>query len=617
MSNTSKAARRVVAMGTGLGLAVSLAACTSTGGAGTRSGGTPPPVVLTMGTEDPQGRLASNQIEEFARQVDALTEGTVRIEPRFRALGDTNVPAWDQEVARLVVAGELDLGMIPARAWDTEGVTTLRALTTPFLLTSDEAVHSVVSDEELVGDLLAGLDDIGITGLTLVPEGIRRLWALDGRSRVLDRLGDGGRIRAPRSETTWAVLEALGAQPTDAETDSTMVAVESQLSLSETLPGRSSLVGDVALFAKVNSLVANAAAYGDLTEDQQAALRTAAAATRDWAIATQDGEQELAQAFCDTGGTIVHEGPAVANRVRATARTVTDALRREAATADLIDRIGEYAEGATPVTLATCSPETGDVTAENVVAEGGDLPDGVYRLELTDDWLEDQGLTPAQIQDNHGVWTFELVDGTWSLDQVAPNLSYAAQNVYQVRGDEMFWLFDGDDFLFHLRWQVDEDGSLRFENVSGQDRYGDFHFKLPWRRVGDATREAPVAEVTAENIRAQGGDLPDGTYRVEFTDGYLERHGLDPENVDGNHGVWTFTLGGGRWAFDQVAPDITDQAEGIYQVEGDHLWWLVHDEPLVIHTTWTVGDDGSLRFQEVGDPAEPDFQFDLPWKRVD
>lgn len=493
MSNTSEAARRAVAVGAGLGLAVSLAACTSTGGTGTRSGGTPPPVVLTMGTEDPQGQPASNQIEEFARQVDVLTDGTVRIEPRFRALGDIDVPAWDQEVARLVVGGELDLGMIPARAWDTEGVATLRALTTPFLLTSDAAVNSVVGDEELVADLLAGLDDIGITGLTLVPDGIRRLWALDGRPGVLDRLTDGGRVRSPRSETTWAVLEALGAQPTDAAIDSAMVAVESQLSLSETVPGRSSLVGDVALFAKVNSLVANAAAYGDLTEDQQAALRAAAAATRDWAIATQAGEQELAQAFCDTGGKIVHEGPASAGRARATVGTVTDALRQDAATADLIDRIGEHAEGAGPVNLATCSPETGEVTTENVVAEGGDLPNGVYRLELTDDWLGDQGLTPAQIQDNHGVWTFELVDGTWSLDQVAPNLEYSAENVYQVRGDELFWLFEGDNFLFQLRWLVDEDGSLRFENVSGQDRYGDFHFKLPWRRVGDATREAPVA----------------------------------------------------------------------------------------------------------------------------
>ena len=493
MGNTSKAARSIVAVGTGLGFAVSLAACTGTSGTATRSGGAPPPVVLTMGTEDPQGRPASNQIEEFARQVEVLTDGAVRIEPTFRALGDTNVPAWDQEVARLVVGGALDLGMIPARAWDTEGVTTLRALTTPFLLTSDEAVRSVVGDEELVGDLLAGLDDVGITGLTLVPEGIRRIWAVDGRPRVLDRLADGGRIRAPRSETTWAVLEALGARPTDAQTDSEMVAVESQLSLSETLPGGSSLVGDVALFAKVNSLVANAAVFDALTEDQQDALRDAAAATRDWAITTQAGDEELARAFCDTGGTIVHEGPAVIDRTRAAATAVTDALRQDATTAGLIDRIGDRADGASPVTLATCSPETGDVTSANVVAEGGDLPDGVYRFELTDERLRDQGLTPAQIQDNHGVWTVELVDGTWSLDQVAPNLEYSAENVYQVRGDEMFWQFEGDNFLFHLRWQVEEDGSLRFEDASGQDRYGDFHFSLPWRRVGDATGEAPAS----------------------------------------------------------------------------------------------------------------------------
>ncbi|QSR31514.1 hypothetical protein CFI00_13575 [Nocardioides sp. S5] len=621
MDNASVTARRAAAVATGVWLAISLTACTSTSGTGTRSGGTPPPVVLTMGTEDPQGRPASNQIEEFARQVAVLTDGTVRIEPRFRVLGGPNVPAWDQEVARMVVGGELDLGMIPARAWDTEGVTTMRALNTPLLLTSDEAVHSVVGDEDLVRDLLTGLDDIGITGLTLVPEGIRRLWSVDGRPGVVDRLAEGGRVRAPRSETTWAVLEALGARPTDAEIDSATVAVESQLSLSETLPGGSSLVGDVALFAKVNSLVANAAAYDDLTEDQQDGLREAAAATRDWAIATQVGDEELARAFCDEGGTIVHEGPAAAGRVRATVGSVTAGLRQDPATAALIDRISDHAEAVTPVTLPTCSPETGDVTVDNVVAEGGALPDGVYRFELTDEWLRDRGLTPGQIQDNHGVWTFELVDGTWSLHQVAPNLEYAASDVYQVRGDELFWRFAGDSFVFHLRWWIDQDGSLRFEDVSGQERYGDFHFMLPWRRVGDATGTGtgtdPVPEVTVENIRAEGGGLPDGTYRAEFTDRYLEDHGLGPEGVEGNHGVWTFTLDAGRWTFDQVAPNITDHAEGIYQVEDDQLWWRLHDEPEVIHMTWAVGDDGSLRFEPAGEVSEPDFQFDLRWQRVD
>jgi hypothetical protein len=64
--------------------------------------------------------------------------------------------------------------MIPARAWDTEGVTSLRALHAPFLVTSDELVAEIV-DGELADELLAGLEDVGVTGLALLPEGLRHL----------------------------------------------------------------------------------------------------------------------------------------------------------------------------------------------------------------------------------------------------------------------------------------------------------------------------------------------------------------------------------------------------------------------------------------------------------
>ena len=37
------------------------------------------------------------------------------------------------------------MGLIPSRAWDTEGVTSLRALNAPFLIDSDELLDEVVS----------------------------------------------------------------------------------------------------------------------------------------------------------------------------------------------------------------------------------------------------------------------------------------------------------------------------------------------------------------------------------------------------------------------------------------------------------------------------------------
>jgi hypothetical protein len=90
--------------------AVALAACG--GEESTKAGGSGGTVVLRLGTADTPGRPGSAQIEEFGRQVEQLSGDKIRIEPVWEAAG----PApddWDQQVARLVVAGELDLGMIP------------------------------------------------------------------------------------------------------------------------------------------------------------------------------------------------------------------------------------------------------------------------------------------------------------------------------------------------------------------------------------------------------------------------------------------------------------------------------------------------------------------------
>ncbi len=588
---------------------LSSAGCSTTSREGTRAGGSPPPLVLTMGTNDPQGRPSADQVEEFARQVDELSDGTIRVEPQWRAGGE-GVTDWDQRVARMVVGGDLDLAMVPARAWDTEGVTSLRALSAPFVVDSDETMNAVVEDERLATDLMLGLEAVGVSGLALVPEGIRRLMTLGGGSHVIQGLVDGGAVRSPRSETTWAFFEELGATPTD-DDSAARLAAESQVSLAGTVAGASGVVGNLALFAKVNTLVIGTELLESLDADQQQVLRDAAAGTRDWAVATNPTEPELAAAYCEGGGTVVHDDDSDSAPVRRAAEAVIDELRADDVTDGLLDRVEEHAQWVAPV-LQPCSAGVGVVTAEEIVADGGDLPDGLYRFELTEDWLSERGLTGEQIEANAGLWTFELGDGSWSLEQVASGAVYTEAGIYQVRDDELFWRFGGDDFVFHLRWSVDEAGDLRFEDASGMERYGDFHFLVPWRRIGDAERT-----VTADSIEPDGGGLPDGTYRFELTDRYLAEHGLTPESVAFNHGVWTIEMEDGHWSLDQVAPDIVDHAEGIYEVRDDQLWFLPHDESDVIHATWRVGDDGSLHFVEVGgDPESPDFQFDLPWRRV-
>src|SRR6476469_11043305 len=86
-------------------------------------------LTLRVGTDDDDGRPAGAQILEFAAQVADRSGGAITIEPTWHAAGE-DIPNWDQAVAGLVTSGDLEMGLIPTRAWDMLGVTSLQALNT-------------------------------------------------------------------------------------------------------------------------------------------------------------------------------------------------------------------------------------------------------------------------------------------------------------------------------------------------------------------------------------------------------------------------------------------------------------------------------------------------------
>jgi len=243
-----------------------------------KAGGSTPPVTLTIGTNDTPDRLSASIIEEFARQVAQRSDGGLVIEPVWR-VGDGQAD-WDQQVARQVVSGELDLGMIPARAWDTEGVSTFQALHAPFLVDSDELMDAVVADP-IAQEMLVGLEDEGVTGLALVPESLRRPFSFgEPVLAPADLAGQG--IRMPTSNVGNATMEAVGARPTDAVgegeqfpdsiADGSIVAAESSYDGAQNLPQRSVGTANVTLFPKVESLVANSEVLAGLTGTQREVL---------------------------------------------------------------------------------------------------------------------------------------------------------------------------------------------------------------------------------------------------------------------------------------------------------------------------------------------------------
>ena len=434
------------------------------------------PVILRLGTEDDTGRPGAEQIQRFAQEVLERSGGSIVIEPVWDANGTIDAD-WDQVVARMVVAGdELEMGMIPTRAWDTEGVQSMRALQTPFLVTSN-ALAAEIATSDLAPEMLAGLSAVGVTGLALVPEAIRYLFAFGEPPMTIDDY-QGMYVRAPTSNATSVMFGALGMIADDftapgkpmesAIDDGLSVAAETQFGLGGTFGRPSTAIGNLPLFPKVNSLVMNSVAYDSLTDDQRAVLRDAAAAMLAASIATMPSTAVDAETYCRNGGAIVHLAERDVLELRRAAQPVIADLRQDPATDSLIDRIEALARGIDAVgsAVAPCERPTADPLGPDAsasTAETAEFPEGVYRKTVTTELLVNKGIDRPTAENHAGTWTFTFRDGQF-LDPGCPDSTYdvvdgriivtlgpVGRDCGSAAGGVLFtagWTLEGDQLLF-------------------------------------------------------------------------------------------------------------------------------------------------------------------------
>ncbi len=322
-------------------------------------------ITLRVGTDDEPGVPGADQIELFAAEVEARSGGTLVIEPMFSALGDVAADDFDQAVARLAIDGELEMAMVPARAWDKLGVDSLRALHAPFLVTSDDVLRAVVVDP-LAEEMLTALETVGVTGLALMPEGLRHVFSF-GEPFLTVADFNGVTVRAPTSATTLAAFEALGASvddfagPTESfdggVADGTIAAAESSYLLAGGLPAVSVTAGNITLFPKVNSLVINTDVFESLSSAQRAVLREAAAAAQATTIADLPSELDAAAEFCAFGGEVVLATDAELAVLIREVQSVYSDLEADPETARAIERIREISATIPPgPAVEACAP---------------------------------------------------------------------------------------------------------------------------------------------------------------------------------------------------------------------------------------------------------------------
>ena len=542
---------------------------------GAKAGGRPGPIAITVADSQPAGKPSNLPLAELKRQVEALSGGAMTVTIRTEAVQDADPPGSDAAVIDRLRSGAFQMAVVPARAWSAAGVTSLAALQAPFLFESDEHVAAVVNDPAIKEDVFSGLDGSGATGLTLFPESLRHLLSF-GEPMLSPADVRGKVIRAISSVETTAIIGALGGTAVDPAGDAykrgvaagTIQGTDSGFILAAAGgdPGaHATATGNVALYAKVITLVANTTFWTSLDDAQRAVIRTASDATRTWAVANQARDAAAAAMFCAGGGTVVLTDAASIAAFRAAEAPVYAALEADPATKRAIAAIRALAPAASSSAVEACEPL---VDASTVVPDGGDLPNGIYRIEYSDAYLRSWGVT--DINNQHGVWTYRILDGRWTIDQVADDITDHVTGIYEVKGRDLYWRWDRDPGqpVEHLTWLAATNGDLSFAPAPGTP--AGWVFGLPLARVGDLAAGTDGDQAVL-----------DGVYRYEVTERYLLDHGIEANQARNESGVHTLTLSHGKFTDAWVNGIADGSCSGVSTIEGSRLT-----------LRWTVGCTG-------------------------
>ena len=382
-----------------------------------------PAVTLVIGGTDYPGSFNYTAAQEYARRVSEASGGTLTVELRNT---DDYLPRWNQTAITMVQEGEIDLLIVQGQAWDAVGVESLTALYVPFLVRDEEHLDAVVTSD-VADELLAGLEGTGVSGLGIVPGGMRRLFnGTEAPVRPADIAGDG--VRVAYSQTIWAMLEAAGAHPDDpngpdadvAFRDGRVSHLDSMFALADGTFEGPKAAADLATYPLAFTIVVNDDVLESLSAAQREALASSARGVARWAADTRTSEADAARALCArkpqtevvlAGAEAIGEWHAATADLRAELRSAPaiDAL------ADRIEAIGadtppaptvEPCSGA-PAATSPSATESPDAVP-NVPAA---FPEGLYRKVVDAQDLIDQGVNEVTALENAGTYTLAFQDG--------------------------------------------------------------------------------------------------------------------------------------------------------------------------------------------------------------
>lgn len=410
---------------------------------GTKSGGTATHVIrIVMQTPDAPDADA----EYFISQVKQRSRGRIEI---LEGSGYTsNNPSNESGLVRALRSGKVEMAYIPSRAWErASSVTAFRALQAPFLVTTYPLLRRITTGS-IGRSMLRSLGSLGLVGLGLVPDELRRPL---GR-RPLDSPATlrGARIRVITSPTSVLALRSLGIVPvtslTSRETGPALKSgrVDGAETSTNAITNNSYvsdaryLTANLAFYAKTQTIVIRRSVFERLSATARSILQAAAAATVAHGDPAKQERNEVL-ALCGGGLRLVRASPADLVALQREAAPVYPILERDPTTREeirAIERLRAATGGAPPVLACPSNRGEGRAGSKQTVLAG------TYAMAASQ--AEIHAFPGSVPNDNWGSFRLVLRRGRYRLSDsrpggvsvVGPPSGFTA-GTYAVDGDRI------------------------------------------------------------------------------------------------------------------------------------------------------------------------------------
>jgi len=475
--------RRIRFVGVGLVL-VLLAGCG--GSSADKAGGTGgrKPRILTMANAGGD----AGEFAGFTREVARLSGGAMGIQVRNRwRAGQVK---FETGLINDVKAGMADLGSVGSRAWDSVGVMDLRALHAPLLIDSYSFQERVVRSP-LVGEMLRGLEPLGLVGLGVLPGPMRKPLGIS-KPLVVPADFAGVTIGVQQSLVADKTMRALGATsawfPALGAING-LDGIEQQISSID--GNRYDKVGkhvtaNVNLWPRPLVLFTSNKVLGSLSQDQQRILRQAVVNVTPAQTAYQRrDEQEATKRLCRRGLEFETASPDVLTALRRAVQPVYDALGRDPKTRRFLVAIAAIGKDIAVEPAPNCrAVEQGAGQA----ARGHTTLDGVYEMTTGR-----RAAAPEFFAENWGKWAFVFDRGQFAFTQENRDACTWGYGTFLVKGRLVEWMLTdgggiaptgavnkpGESFVFG--WSLYHE-TLTLTPVQGEISPENFRAK-PWQRI--------------------------------------------------------------------------------------------------------------------------------------